>query len=120
VEQEAVNRLATVRLIPPGEPSLVVDLLFASSGIESEIVAASEFIEIADGVMARVATIPYLIATKILSRDDDRRPQDRMDLIALHKAASESDIAIARTALAIIQARGFNRGKDLMMELERL
>src|SRR5688572_23372662 len=30
VEQEAVERLATVRLIPPGESALVVDLLFAS------------------------------------------------------------------------------------------
>ena len=120
VEREAVNRLATVRLIPPGEPSLVVDLLFASSGIEPEIVAAAELIEIIQGVMARVATIPYLIATKILSRDDDRRPQDRIDLIALREAASESDIVIAREALATIQARGFNRGKDLMTELERL
>jgi predicted nucleotidyltransferase len=119
VEQEAVNRLATVRLIPAGEPSLVVDLLFASSGIESEIVAASEFIEIVDGVMARVATIPYLIATKILSRDDGQRPQDHMDLIALRKAASENDLAIARSALAIIQERGFSRGKDLLMELQR-
>src|SRR5436190_444868 len=32
VEQEEVHRLASVRLMPPGDPTLVVDLLFASSG----------------------------------------------------------------------------------------
>lgn len=44
VEQEAVRRLATVRLQPPGPDriGLVVDLLFASSGIEIEIVARAE------------------------------------------------------------------------------
>ena len=42
VEQEAQDRLATARLLPPGEPEegLVLDLLFASSGIEPELVAA--------------------------------------------------------------------------------
>src|SRR6266540_3857619 len=41
VEHEAQGRLATVRLELPGE-AWVVDLLFASSGIESEIVLAAE------------------------------------------------------------------------------
>jgi hypothetical protein len=119
VEQEAVNRLATVRLTPPGVPSLVVDLLFASSGIEPEIVAASEPIEVIEGLVVRVATIPHLIATKVLSRDDDRRPQDRMDLLALTAAANEKQISDAREALLLIQARGFHRGRDLMAELQR-
>ena len=41
VEQEKTGRLVTVRFAAPGEPvdGLVVDLLFASSGIEPEIVA---------------------------------------------------------------------------------
>jgi hypothetical protein len=56
VEQEAVARLATVRLIPSGEPTVIVDLLFASSGIEPEIVAAAEPLEIIEGVRVRVAT----------------------------------------------------------------
>src|SRR5262245_4066596 len=114
VEQEAVNRLATVRLIPPGEPSLFVDLLFASSCIEPEIVAAAEPIDVIEGVVIRVATIPYLIATKVLSRDDDHRPQDRVDLVSLLKAARDDEIDAAREALRTIYQRGFHRGKDLL------
>jgi hypothetical protein len=65
--------LATVRLIPPGESALRVDLLFTSSGIEGEIVAAAEPIEVIENLVVRVATIPHLITTKILSRDNDPR-----------------------------------------------
>ena len=120
VEQESLNRLATVRLIPPGVPSLLVDLLFASSGIEPEIVAAAEPIEVIAGVVVRVATIPHLIATKVLSRDDDQRPQDRVDLVALLRAASDDEIDLARDALRTINARGFHRGKDLLLVLQKM
>lgn len=120
VEQEATARLATVRLVPPTERSLFVDLLFASSGIEPEIVAAAEPLEILEGLLVRVATIPHLIATKVLSRDDHRRPQDRVDLVALLRQASESDLDLTREAMRLIHARGFNRGKDLLGELETL
>ena len=64
VEQEATARLSTVRLEPPTEFSLFVDLLFASSGIEAEIVAAADSLEIIEGLVVRVATIGHLIATK--------------------------------------------------------
>jgi hypothetical protein len=120
VEQEAVERLATVRLIPPGETALIIDILFASSGIEPEIVAAAEPIEIIEGLVVCVATIPHLIATKVLSRDDVRRPQDRVDLAALLRVASASDVDTAREALLTIQQRGFHRGKDLLAELQSL
>lgn len=48
VEQDATARLATVRLAPPGSADeiVVVDVLFASSGIEPELVQASENVEI--------------------------------------------------------------------------
>jgi hypothetical protein len=118
VEQEAMNRIATVRLAPPGQPTLRVDLLFASSGIEREIVAGAEPIEIIENVVIRVATIPHLIATKVLSRDDKIRPQDRSDLLALIKEASDSDLAAAREALEIIRDRGFHRQKDLLKDLD--
>ena len=120
VEQEALRRLSTVRLIPPGEPSLLVDLLFASSGIEPEIVAAAERIELVEGIIVGVGTVPHLIATKVLSRDDAARPQDKMDLVSLLETADESDVEAARAALRKIQERGFHRGKDLVMELEHL
>lgn len=57
VEQDAVDRLATARLAPPGGPEFgaIVDLLFASSGIEPEIVGAAETIEVLPGLLMRVA-----------------------------------------------------------------
>ncbi len=43
VEQEAAEQLATVRLMPAGDPlGPVIDLLFASSGIESEVVGDAD------------------------------------------------------------------------------
>ena len=120
VEQEAAGRLATVRLVPPGEPSLMVDLLFASSGIESEIVEAADTLNLIEGLTIRVATVPHLIATKVLARNDNHRPQDRMDLVALLRTATEKDLVAAREALQLIQVRGFNREKELLKELNDL
>jgi len=68
----------------------------------------------------RLQAAPHLIATKVRSRDDARRPQDRVDLIALLKAASQDDIVAADDALRTIHARGFHRGKDLLAELQTL
>ncbi|MBI4603615.1 MAG: nucleotidyl transferase AbiEii/AbiGii toxin family protein [Planctomycetes bacterium] len=120
LEQEAVGRLATVRLTAPGVSPLFVDILFASSGIEPEVVQASRPVEVIEGLTVRVASLPHLIALKVLSRDDVRRPQDRADLVALLGVAREADIAAAREALRTIHARGFHRGKDLLVELESL
>lgn len=52
IEQEATGRLAAIRLAPVGgEPGgVVVDLLFASSGIEAEVVASSERRQIVPGL----------------------------------------------------------------------
>jgi hypothetical protein len=81
IEQDAVERLATVRLIAPDEhgSGVVVDLLFASSGIEPEIVAAAESLEAFAGVVVPVARTGHLIALKVLSRNDATRPQDAVD-----------------------------------------
>ncbi|HKB23714.1 MAG TPA: nucleotidyl transferase AbiEii/AbiGii toxin family protein [Methylomirabilota bacterium] len=84
IEQDAVERLATVRLALAGEDvrGAVVDLLFASSGIEPEIVAAAEPIEAVPGFGVPVARLGHLIALKVLARDDRARPYDRVDLAA--------------------------------------
>lgn len=74
--------------------------------------------EIVAGLELPVASIGDLIALKILSRDDDRRPQDAADLRALCRAAADVDLAVAREALALITARGFHRGRDLDALLE--
>lgn len=115
VEQTDTQRLATVRLHPPSSHAsgVIVDLLFASSGIEPELVARATRLEIVAGLELPVASIGDLIALKVLSRDDDRRPQDAADLRALCRAASAADLAVARESLALITARGFARGRDL-------
>jgi len=59
VEQEAVGRLATVRLTRSSElQAPVIDLLFASSGIEREVVAEAEPIELLPNLTIGVARTP--------------------------------------------------------------
>jgi len=122
LEQPAAARLATARLFPAGEGEggIVVDALFASSGIEAEIVSAAETLEVLPGLRIPVATIGHLIALKVLARDDQTRPMDRADLMVLIRAAGPEEIRRARAALGLIAARGFQRGKDLGAELEQI
>jgi hypothetical protein len=118
LEHETTGRLAAVRLAAPVDgPQIVVDLMFASSGIEPEIIAAAELLEMVPGLFVRVARIEYLIALKVLARDDKTRPQDIIDLRALLRAAQPTQLNAARSALNLITQRGFNRGKDLIREL---
>jgi predicted nucleotidyltransferase len=118
VEQDAVGRLATARLTPPqAAGASVVDLLFASSGIEHEVVAEAESIEVLPDLMIPVAQAGHLIALKLLARDDADRPQDVIDLRALLKGATPGDISLARQAISQITARGFHRGRDLSAAL---
>ncbi len=121
LEQEATGRLATVRFQPPeGEAQeTILDLLFASSGIEPEIVETATEIEVFPDLKLQVAGVGELLAVKVLARDDKRRPQDLIDIRALLKEATESDLATARRALALIKDRGYHRGRDLFAELER-
>jgi hypothetical protein len=123
VEHDATSRLATARLATARADhgdQVVVDILFASSGIEPEIVEAAEPIEILPGFTVPVARTGHLIATKLLARDDATRPQDLADLRALLAVAEAGDLALARESIALITKRGFNRERDLEMALERL
>jgi len=120
LEHEALRRLATVRLTPPGEPEegVVVDLLFASSGIESEICRDADRLELAPGLSVPVARAGHLVAMKLLALAPDR-PQDAIDLHALIATLTEADRARARLATARIVTLGANRSKPLREELER-
>jgi hypothetical protein len=121
VEQDAVGRLATVRLTRSRtQMAPVVDLLFASSGIEPEVVAEAEPIELLPKLTIGVARTGDLIALKVRSRDDVTRPQDLMDLRALLRVASSDELSRARRSLALITARGYHRGRDLMSEVDTL
>jgi hypothetical protein len=61
VVQEATGRLATARLRGL-DPSTIVDLLFASSGVEPEIVGAAEELAIFPGFSLPVAITGHLLA----------------------------------------------------------
>lgn len=120
VEQQATDRMATARLRregPGDEP--FIDLLFASSGIEDEIVAQAEQLEVLPGVLLRVASAEHLLATKILAIDDSR-PQDRADAIALLATLDETGIDRVRDALAEIDTRGFGRDRHLNAILDEI
>ena len=120
LEQGALGRLATVRLVPPGEieEGIVVDLLFASSGIESEICRDAERLEVAPGLHVPVALTGHLIALKILAEAPDRQ-QDALDLRALTRDLSPVERQRALDALRKITAIGANRGKRLQADASR-
>ena len=119
LEHDALKRLATVRLTPPGEPDegIVVDLLFASSGIETEICRDADRLEVAPGLTVPVAQAGHLVAMKLLALAPDR-PQDAVDLRALIATLTEADRVRARAATARIEELGANRSKPLRKELE--
>ncbi|MBI3183035.1 MAG: nucleotidyl transferase AbiEii/AbiGii toxin family protein [Myxococcales bacterium] len=108
--------LTTLRQNSPerrGMMRRVLDLLFASSGIEREVVVRADPLEIFRDLTVPVAKLGDLLALKILSRDDARRPQDRVDLRALFAEANDEDLRLAQASLALIAERGFNRGRNL-------
>ena len=123
IEQEATGRLATIRLTLGPEPDVGVglDLLFASSGIEPEVVAAAEPLTILPGMPAPtlVARTGHLIALKLLSRSE-LRPTDDADLVALRAVAEPVDLQLALDAVRLIGARGYGRGRDLQEALSAL
>jgi Nucleotidyl transferase AbiEii toxin, Type IV TA system len=115
LEQEYVERLSGVRL-ERGGSDVVVDLLFASSGIEEEVVASATRLEVLPQLSASVATTGHLIALKTLAG----RNQDLTDLGSLIPAASAEDLKAARGAVRLIHARGFNRDQDVIADLDKL
>ena len=122
LEHTAADRLSAVRLLRRGdEESIFADLLFASSGIEREIVAEADVLEVLPGLFSPVAKTGHLLALKVLALRPDRpqeRPQDFADIRELLAVADEDELRRARQALELISRRGFDRGKDLEKELE--
>ena len=116
LENTKHGRLGTVRMRRRARAPLI-DLLFATSGIELEVVAAAETMTVR-GQDIPVARVGHLIALKLLARDDRERPQDLVDLHALSKVADRTEWARAAKAVAMIEKRGFARSKDLVGELE--
>lgn len=107
-----------MRFGAPGErpDGLVVDLLFASSGIEPEIVAEAVTLEVLPNLLLPVARVGHLIALKILAARA-RDPEDVEHLLAI---ADRTEIDRAHLALRAIAERDYDRGQDLEGTLQRL
>jgi hypothetical protein len=125
LEHTDADRLAGTRLLSPegGEAGLIVDLLFASSGIEEEVVRAAQNLELTAGWSVPVARTGHLLALKVLSSQPERpeaRPQDIPDALALIQAADPEEMRRAREGLDLIALRGFARGKDLQKQFGAL
>jgi hypothetical protein len=114
VEHETRHRLSTVRLMSPS--GVKVDLLFASSGIETEIVDRATPIDFGGIGAVPVANAEELLAMKVLSMTD-LRLQDRIDAQRLLQFTPELDLSLVREHLARITARGYAREQDLEAKL---
>lgn len=116
-EQQATGRLAMVRLEDGAGVSL--DVLFASSGVERDVVAACEHLEVVPGLVLPVARVGHLIAMKLLSVAEGRET-DAADLRQLAAIADEEEWDRARRAVTAITDLGFDRGRDLGAALTSL
>jgi predicted nucleotidyltransferase len=117
VDQVARGRLGTLRFESAHEDGVVIDLLFASSGIEREVVQAATMMPVTLKVSLPVARIEHLIAMKTLSAGP-ARPLDAADLLQLIRAATPDQLDKARELLALITRRGFHRRRNLAKHLD--
>lgn len=113
--------LLGVRLLSPPldeeDNGSIVDVLLGASGIEADIVALAEPLEVIPNVFIPVAQSGHLVALKILAG----RSQDLVDIKVLLQEMAESDLQLARRSLQLIEERGFNKeGRDLLVELAKL
>lgn len=116
IVHDQTDRLATVRLLAAVDgKAVVVDLFFASSGVEAEVVEAAELLAIRPGLVIPVASIGHLIAVKLCWRQSDKRDRD---LHVLIEQADEVDREDARQLIAVITERGYDRGRNLSSALE--
>jgi hypothetical protein len=116
VEHDVKKRLSTVRLLVRG---VKVDLLFASCGIEPEIVGHASSVPVLSAGSIPVASAEDLLAMKVLSMTD-RRLQDRIDAENLLRVRAELRLEDVRARLELIRQRGFDRNQDLAAKLEQL
>jgi hypothetical protein len=118
LEQRHNGRMATVRLVSGQGGALEpdCDLLFATCGIEKEIVRDARVVPVGLRGALPVARRPHLIARKLLSVGPSR-PNDLGDLAAMLAAASRRELDEVTTLLDLITRRGYAREKDLQAAL---
>lgn len=117
VEQEATSRLATARLQDPS--GVICDLVFATSGIEAEVVKTATILAVFPELDVPTASPEALLAMKTLSATD-QRPRDLGDIRAILHANPEYDDAAVVELLQRIESRGYARGQALTMKWAEL
>ncbi len=100
-------------------PGVKVDLLFASSGVEAEVVERAREVPLGVAGNVPVAQAEELLALKILSMTEERL-QDRSDAQHLLLHNPNLDLERVRENLRLISERGFDRGQDLEAKLSSL
>lgn len=116
LEHNEVHRLSTVRLFSPYTEQYLVDLLFAASGIENEVVADATEIQVVRGISAPVAALPHLIAMKVLSASE-RRPRDWDDIESLVSHASDGELRESQRLVRLILERGYGQNANLLEDI---
>jgi Nucleotidyl transferase AbiEii toxin, Type IV TA system len=117
VEQEATKRLATARL--RDSDGIVCDLIFATCGIEHEVVDSAEKLELFQNVSVPTATAEALLAMKTLSATP-KRARDFEDIRAILRENSDFDESLVKELLATIERRGYARGQNLLEKWDRI
>lgn len=115
VEQEDMQRIATVRLRSPS--GFVVDLLSATCGIEHEVVARASSVRFEGVGEYPVARAEELLAMKLLSMSEQRL-QDRIDALNLISVLDAPALEVVADTLRTVTTRGYHRGQNLAAKLE--
>jgi hypothetical protein len=117
------DTIVLARLFSATEGSQLVELdfLFELCGIENEVVETAEVIEIWPNLFAPIASTPALLAMKARCQELPERIQDKADLVnQLIPFSTEKDIADARELIKLIEERGFNEGRNLLVDFDDL
>jgi hypothetical protein len=117
VEQKAQKRLGTARL--ESSNGVIVDLLFANSGIEPEIVRHATVVQMESVGAVSIARAEELLAMKILSMSP-KRPQDMVDAQNLIAFNADIDLKMVRKNLSTMVERAYHRDEDLFGKLDAL
>jgi len=121
LENKHSRRLLAVRLEVPGfDDGPILDILFAASGIECEVVSRAVERPVFPGVPVKVARPIELIAMKLLAMNSPNRRFDRADLAGLLAVVDQPDVEEVRGLLSLITERGWNRDRDLVKDLDEL
>lgn len=121
IEQTTAGRLATCRLVHRDTPeSAIVDLFFASSGIEQEVVDAASNLEIVESIELPVVQPEDLIVLKLLAVANRSNLQDTQDVLNLLQTIEPARLERTRSLMRLVSERRPQSGGRLEPLFEQL